>query len=112
MSYEENFQKTAEIVKLANQTGASVEGELVTVGGVEDGIGNDEEGALLPVEKAIEFMRETGIYCYAPPSAQPTASIIRNRSFATIACSSWLRQLTCRWFCMAAAVSPSMCSNA
>jgi len=67
LSYEENFRKTAEIVKLANQTGASVEGELVTVGGVEDGIGSDEEGALLPIEKEIEFMRETGIYCYAPP---------------------------------------------
>ncbi len=67
LSYEENFKKTAEIVKLANQTGASVEGELVTVGGVEDGIGSDEEGELLPIEKEIEFMRDTGIYCYAPP---------------------------------------------
>jgi fructose-bisphosphate aldolase class II len=67
LSYEENFQKTAQIVKLARQTGASVEGELVTVGGVEDGIGSDEEGELLPLEKEIEFIRETGIYCYAPP---------------------------------------------
>ncbi|HMR64419.1 MAG TPA: class II fructose-bisphosphate aldolase [Anaerolineae bacterium] len=67
LSYEENFEKTVEIVKLANQTGASVEGELVTVGGVEDGIGSDEEGELLPIEKEIEFIRESGIYCYAPP---------------------------------------------
>lgn len=67
LSYEENFEKTVEIVKLANQTGASVEGELVTVGGVEDGVGSDEEGELLPLEKEIEFIRETGIYCYAPP---------------------------------------------
>jgi fructose-bisphosphate aldolase class II len=67
MSYDENYAHTAEIVKLARQTGASVEGELVTVGGVEDGIGSDEEGALLPIEQEIAFIRETGIYCYAPP---------------------------------------------
>jgi fructose-bisphosphate aldolase class II len=67
LSYEENFQNTVEIVKLANQTGASVEGEVVAVAGVEDGVGSEEEGELLPIEKEIEFIRETGIYCYAPP---------------------------------------------
>jgi fructose-bisphosphate aldolase class II len=67
LSYEENFQNTVAIVKLANQTGASVEGEVVAVAGVEDGVGSDEEGELLPIEKEIEFIRETGIYCYAPP---------------------------------------------
>ena len=67
LSYEENFQKTRAIVKLAKQTGASVEGELVAVKGVEDGVGSGEEGALLPIEQEIEFIRETGIYCYAPP---------------------------------------------
>lgn len=67
LSYEENFEKTVEVVKLAGQTGASVEGELVTVAGVEDDVGSDEEGELLPIEKEIEFIKETGIYCYAPP---------------------------------------------
>lgn len=67
LSYEENFAKTVAIVELARQTGASVEGELVTVGGVEDGVGSEEEGELLPIEKEIEFIRESGIYCYAPP---------------------------------------------
>ncbi len=67
LSHEENFQKTREIVKLAKQYGASVEGELVTVGGVEDGVGSDEEGELPPLDKEVEFIRETGIYCYAPP---------------------------------------------
>ncbi|HRV93751.1 MAG TPA: class II fructose-bisphosphate aldolase [Anaerolineae bacterium] len=67
LSYDENFQKTLEMVKLAQQSGASVEGELVTVGGVEDGVGSEEEGELLPIEKEIEFIQETGIYCYAPP---------------------------------------------
>jgi fructose-bisphosphate aldolase class II len=67
LSYEENFQKTREIVKLAKQHGASVEGELVAVGGVEDGVGSDEEGELLPIDNEVEFIQETGIYCYAPP---------------------------------------------
>lgn len=67
MSYEENFEHTAEIVKMANRTGAAVEGELVAVKGVEDGVGSDEEGQLLPIEEEIAFIRETGIYCYAPP---------------------------------------------
>jgi fructose-bisphosphate aldolase class II len=67
LSYDENFEKTVEVVKMANRAGASVEGELVTVRGVEDGVGSDEEGDLLPIEKEIEFIEETGIYCYAPP---------------------------------------------
>jgi len=67
LSYEENFQKTQEMVKLAEQSGASVEGELVAVAGVEDGVGSEEEGELLPINKEIEFIQETGIYCYAPP---------------------------------------------
>jgi fructose-bisphosphate aldolase class II len=87
LSYEENYQKTVEMVKLAKQTGASVEGELVTVGGVEDGMGGDKEGDLLPIEKEIDFIRETGIYCYAPPigtahgfyTAEPTIRYDRMR---------------------------------
>ncbi len=67
LSYEENFVKTGKIVKMASKTGASVEGELVAVGGVEDGIGSEQEGELLPIAKEIEFIQETGIYCYAPP---------------------------------------------
>lgn len=67
LSYAENYAKTVEVVELARRTGASVEGELVTVGGVEDGIGSDEEGELVPIDKEIEFIRQTGIYCYAPP---------------------------------------------
>jgi len=67
LSYEENFVNTGEIVKMAGKTGASVEGELVAVRGVEDGIGSEQEGGLLPIAKEIEFIQETGIYCYAPP---------------------------------------------
>jgi ketose-bisphosphate aldolase len=67
LSYDENFENTLAIVKMAENTGASVEGELVAVGGVEDGVGSEQEGELLPIEKEIEFIKETGIYCYAPP---------------------------------------------
>jgi fructose-bisphosphate aldolase class II len=67
LSYEENFVNTGEIVKMAGKTGASVEGELVAVGGVEDDIGSEQEGELIPIAKEIEFIQETGIYCYAPP---------------------------------------------
>ena len=37
------------------------------VAGVEDGMGSDEEGGLPPIEKELEFIADTGIYCYAPP---------------------------------------------
>jgi fructose-bisphosphate aldolase class II len=67
LSFEENFRVTQEIVKFASQYGASVEGEVVAVTGVEDGVGSDTEGALLPIESELDFIRQTGIYCYAPP---------------------------------------------
>jgi len=67
LSYEENFLKTREMVQLAKQYGAHVEGEVVAVSGVEDGVGSETEGAMVPLEKEIEFIRETGITAYAPP---------------------------------------------
>ncbi|MEZ4518924.1 MAG: class II fructose-bisphosphate aldolase [Chloroflexota bacterium] len=67
LSYDENFAKTLEVVKMANKANAHVEGELVAVGGVEDGVGSEEEGDLVPIEKEIEFIQQSGIYCYAPP---------------------------------------------
>jgi fructose-bisphosphate aldolase class II len=67
MSFEENQRLTKEIVRDAKKTGAAVEGEVVAVAGVEDGMGSDEEGGLPPIEKELEFIEDTGIYCYAPP---------------------------------------------
>ena len=43
MSFDENFKITQEIVQFAKQLGASVEGEVVAVAGVEDGMGSDNE---------------------------------------------------------------------
>ena len=67
LSFQENFEVTKEIVQFASRLGASVEGEVVAVAGVEDGMGSESEGDLLPIEKELEFIRQTGIYCYAPP---------------------------------------------
>ena len=47
MSFEENQRLTKEIVKDAKALGAAVEGEVVAVAGVEDGMGSDAEGDLL-----------------------------------------------------------------
>ena len=67
MSFEDNQKRTKEIVAFAKTLDAAVEGEVVAVAGVEDGMGSDEEGGLPPIEKELEFIEDTGIYCYAPP---------------------------------------------
>lgn len=67
MSYDENLKVTREIVSFARGLAAAVEGEMVGVMGVEDDIGSDEEGALPPIETELAFIKDTGIYCYAPP---------------------------------------------
>ena len=66
LSYAENLKQTGELVQLAKSYGAGIEGELEPVKGVEDGIGSDEEGEIVSLEKAVEFVRETGIDCFAP----------------------------------------------
>jgi fructose-bisphosphate aldolase class II len=63
---EENIRLTKEIVKAAHAMGVSVEGELGTIGGVEDDISVDEaEAALAKPEEAIRFYEETGVDCLA-----------------------------------------------
>ncbi|MBN2981446.1 MULTISPECIES: class II fructose-1,6-bisphosphate aldolase [Cohnella] len=60
--YEENIKLTKEIVKAAHAMGVSVEGELGTIGGVEDDISVDEaDAALAKPEEAIRFYEETGV---------------------------------------------------
>lgn len=66
LSFDENLEITTRIKRIAAEFGAGVEGELVTVAGVEDGVGSDAEGELLPVAKAVDFIRESGIDFYAP----------------------------------------------
>jgi ketose-bisphosphate aldolase len=65
-SFEDNLRMTREIVRFADGFGAHVEGELIAVAGVEDGIGQESAGEPLSNENQAAFIRETGIYCYAP----------------------------------------------
>ena len=65
-SLEENIKLTKEVVRAAHAMGVSVEGELGTIGGVEDDISVDEENAsLAKPEEAIRFYEETGVDCLA-----------------------------------------------
>ena len=60
--FEENVRLTKEIVKAAHAMGVSVEGELGTIGGVEDDISvDDADAALAKPEEAIRFWEETGV---------------------------------------------------
>ena len=65
-SFEDNIRMTKEVVKAAHAMGVSVEGELGTIGGVEDDLSVDEEDAnLANPEEAIRFWEETGVDCVA-----------------------------------------------
>lgn len=65
-SFEENIRLTKEVVKAARAMGVSVEGELGTIGGVEDDISVAEADAnLAKPEEAIRFYEETGVDCLA-----------------------------------------------
>jgi ketose-bisphosphate aldolase len=66
LSYDENLKITREIVKFAKEYGASVEGEVVPVLRTEEVGGKADLNDLLPVQKELDFIRDTGIYCYAP----------------------------------------------
>lgn len=64
--FEENVRLTREVVKAAHAMGVSVEGELGTIGGVEDDISVDDADAhLAKPEEAIRFYEETGVDCVA-----------------------------------------------
>jgi len=64
--FEENVRLTKEIVKAAHAMGVSVEGELGTIGGVEDDISvEDADARLANPEEAIRFYEETGVDCLA-----------------------------------------------
>jgi len=65
-TYEDNIRLTKEVVRAAHAMGVSVEGELGTIGGVEDDISVDEaNAALAKPEEAIRFYEETGVDCLA-----------------------------------------------
>jgi ketose-bisphosphate aldolase len=63
---QENQRITEEIVAEARSYGASVEGEIEAITGVEDGIGSDEESRRQSLPVALEFIRATGVDVFAP----------------------------------------------
>jgi fructose-bisphosphate aldolase class II len=58
--FEYNVQVTTEVVAYAHARGVSVEGELGTLGGIEDGVGSGEVHLTDP-DQAVEFVERTGI---------------------------------------------------
>jgi fructose-bisphosphate aldolase class II len=58
--YEYNVEVTREVVEYAHARGASVEGELGTLGGIEDGVGSGQVHLTDP-DQAVDFVARTGI---------------------------------------------------
>jgi ketose-bisphosphate aldolase len=67
-SYEENIRQTREVVDYCHKAGnISVEGELGTVGGVEDQIKvAEDEAQLANPKQSVEFVERTGLDIFAP----------------------------------------------
>lgn len=62
LPFKENIMKTSAVVEYAHKHGVSVEGELGTIGGTEEGIHVEEENKVYTDPKdAIEFVKATGV---------------------------------------------------
>lgn len=59
-TFEENVAVTGEVVEYAHKFGVSVEGELGTLGGIEDGVGSGKV-MLTDPEEAEKFVKLTGV---------------------------------------------------
>ncbi len=66
LTYEDNMAQTKALVELAHRRGVAVEGELEAVKGVEDGVGDEYGSAVVALDKAVAFIRETRIDSFAP----------------------------------------------
>jgi fructose-bisphosphate aldolase class II len=62
----ENLRQTTEVVQEARRHGAHVEGEIEGIQGVEDDIGSDEASVQQSLEVAVDFIKRTGVDCFAP----------------------------------------------
>ena len=62
----ENKRQTMEVVTEARRYGAGVEGEIEGIKGVEDDQGSDNESTRQSLEVALDFIRSTGVDCFAP----------------------------------------------
>ena len=59
-TFKENVKVTREVVDYAHEFGVSVEGELGTLGGIEDGVGSGKV-MLTDPEEAVKFIKLTGV---------------------------------------------------
>jgi len=59
-NFEENVAITKEVVDYAHEFGVSVEGELGTLGGIEDGVGSGKV-MLTDPDEAVKFIELTGV---------------------------------------------------
>jgi fructose-bisphosphate aldolase class II len=62
----ENLRQTTEVVAEARRHGAHVEGEIEGIQGVEDDVGSDEASVRQSLEVAVDFIKRTGVDCFAP----------------------------------------------
>lgn len=62
----ENLRQTVEVVAEARRAGAHVEGEIEGIQGVEDDIGSDGAPRVQSLEVAVDFIKRTGVDCFAP----------------------------------------------
>ena len=60
LPFEENIKKTCDVTAMALPLGVSVEGELGTIGGKEEG-DTDLESSYTKVSEAVEFVERTGV---------------------------------------------------
>ena len=66
LDVEENLRQTVDVVAEARAAGAHVEGEIEAIQGIEDGIGSDAESKQHSLDIAVDFIRKTGVDCFAP----------------------------------------------
>jgi fructose-bisphosphate aldolase class II len=66
LSVDENRRQCIEVVAEAKRYGAAVEGEIEGIQGVEDGVGSSSASTIQTLEVALDFIRSTGIDCFAP----------------------------------------------
>ena len=66
LSVEENRRQCIEVVAEARRYGAAVEGEIEGIKGVEDDIGSNAASPVQSLDVALDFIRSTGIDCFAP----------------------------------------------
>jgi fructose-bisphosphate aldolase class II len=66
LTVEDNRQQCIEVVAEARRYGAAVEGEIEGIQGVEDGVGSNATGTIQALDVALDFIRTTGIDCFAP----------------------------------------------